>query len=52
MNCRQIADALGLQVVPAKAPLTPLPESIDLDQFRIKRHARLGGMIHEYSQVA
>lgn len=35
------------------APLRPLPDNvIDLDDFRIRRRDRAGGVIHEYEQVA
>jgi transposase InsO family protein len=34
------------------APLKPLPEPVDLEQYRIQRHARVGGMINEYRLVA
>jgi len=35
------------------APLRPLPDSVaDLDQFRIQRRDRAGGVIHEYRLVA
>jgi hypothetical protein len=35
------------------APLRPLPGVIsDLDQFRIRRRDRAGGVIHEYHLVA
>jgi len=34
------------------APLKPLPESVDLEQHRIRRHARVSGMINEYRLVA
>jgi hypothetical protein len=35
------------------APLRPLPDSVtDLDQFRVQRHDRAGGVIHEYRLVA
>jgi transposase InsO family protein len=35
------------------APLRPLPEKIiDLESFRIRRHDRAGGILHEYQQVA
>jgi hypothetical protein len=35
------------------APLRPLPGGItDLDHFRIRRHDRVGGVIHEYRLVA
>jgi len=35
------------------APLRPLPERItDLEQFRVGRHDRVGGVIHEYRLVA
>jgi putative transposase len=34
------------------SPLTKLPEPANLDQFAVRRRDRLGGIIHEYSQVA
>jgi putative transposase len=35
------------------APLRPLPENvIDLDHFRVTRHDRIGGILHEYHLVA
>jgi putative transposase len=34
------------------APLRPLPEPVDLDQYRIRRRARVGGLINEYHLVA
>ncbi len=35
------------------APLRPLPDRVtDLDQFRIQRRDRAGGVIHEYRRVA
>ncbi|MCO6007027.1 hypothetical protein NE236_18750 [Actinoallomurus purpureus] len=34
------------------SPLTKLPEPANLDQFKVGRRDRLGGIIHEYSQVA
>jgi len=35
------------------APLRPLPDGItDLDHFRVRRHDRAGGIIHEYRLVA
>jgi hypothetical protein len=36
----------------AAAPLKPLPEPVDLEQYRIRRHARVNGMINEYRLVA
>nr|WP_134006292.1 integrase core domain-containing protein [Streptomyces sp. 846.5] len=40
----------------AATPLNPLPEPLtepaDLDRIRVHRHDRLGGILHEYSQVA
>ena len=36
----------------AAAPLKPLPEPVDLDQYRIRRHARVGGLINEYRLLA
>jgi putative transposase len=34
------------------APLKPLPEPADLEQYRIRRRARVGGLINEYRLVA
>ena len=35
------------------APLRPLPDAVtDLDHFRVRRHDRIGGVIHEYRLVA
>jgi putative transposase len=35
------------------APLQPLPNGVtDLDHFRVRRHDRAGGVIHEYRLVA
>jgi putative transposase len=34
------------------APLQPLPPPASTSQPRIRRRDRLGGLIHEYSQVA
>jgi putative transposase len=34
------------------APLTPLPDPVDLDQYRVRRHTRVGGLINEYRLVA
>jgi putative transposase len=36
----------------AAAPLKPLPEPIDLDQYRVRRQTRVGGLINEYRLVA
>jgi putative transposase len=36
----------------AAAPLKPLPEPVDLEQYRIRRHTRAGGPINEYHLVA
>jgi putative transposase len=36
----------------AAAPLKPLPEPVDLDQHRLRRQTRAGGMINEYRLVA
>ena len=36
----------------AAAPLKPLPEPVDLEQYRIRRQTRVGGMINEYHLVA
>jgi hypothetical protein len=34
------------------APLKALPEPADLAHYRIRRHARVAGLIHEYRLVA
>jgi putative transposase len=34
------------------APLKPLPEPVDLEQYRIRRQTRAGGLINEYRLVA
>jgi putative transposase len=35
------------------APLRPLPGNVtDLDHFRVQRHDRAGGVLHEYHLVA
>ena len=34
------------------APLKPLPEPVDLQQYRVSRQARVGGLINEYRLVA
>ena len=36
----------------AAAPLTPLPEPVDLDQYRVRRQTRVGGLINEYRLVS
>ena len=36
----------------AAAPLKPLPEPVDLEQYRVRRHARAGGLINEYRLIA
>jgi putative transposase len=33
------------------APLNPLPEPVDLEQYRVRRHTRVGGQISEYRLV-
>ena len=38
--------------LPAAAPLKPLPEPVDLDQYRVRRQAHAGGLINEYRLVA
>ncbi len=41
------------RVLDQAAPLRPLPDGItDLDHFRVRRHDRVGGVIHEYGLVA
>jgi len=34
------------------APLKPLPEPADLDQYCVRKQARIGGLINEYHLVA
>jgi transposase InsO family protein len=34
------------------APLKPLPPPIDLGQYRVRRQARVGGLVNEYRLVA
>ena len=34
------------------APLKPLPQPVDLEQHRVRRHARVSGIINEYHLVA
>jgi putative transposase len=34
------------------APLKPLPEPVDLDQYRVRKRAHVGGLINEYRLVA
>jgi putative transposase len=34
------------------APLKPLPEPVDLDQYRVRKRTRVGGLINEYRLVA
>ncbi len=34
------------------ASLKPIPEPVDLEQYRVRRHARVGGLINEYRLVA
>jgi putative transposase len=47
-NSHRPRRALGQAV-----PLRPLPDGVtDLDHFRIRRHDRAGGVIHEYRLAA
>ena len=50
------AHRLGALLTPhslhAAAPLKPLPEPVDLEQYRVRRHARAGGLINEYRLIA
>jgi putative transposase len=34
------------------APLKPLPEPVDLEQYRLRRQTRVGGLINEYRLLA
>jgi hypothetical protein len=36
----------------AAAPLKPLPEPIDLSEYHVRKHVRVGGLINEYRLVA
>ncbi len=38
--------------VNAAAPLKPLPEPVDLERYRVRRHARADDLINEYRLVA
>jgi putative transposase len=40
------------QSLNAAAPLKPLPEPVDLEQYRVRRQTRAGGAINEYHLVA
>jgi hypothetical protein len=50
---REYEDFYNTRTLSQAAPLRPLPDSVtDLDQFRVHRHDRAGGVIHEYRLVA
>ena len=34
------------------APLKPLPEPVDLEQYRVRKQTRVGGVINEYRLIA
>jgi hypothetical protein len=34
------------------APLKPLPQPVDLDQYRVRRQTRVAGTINEYRLIA
>jgi transposase InsO family protein len=36
----------------AAAPLKPLPQPVDLGQYRVRKQARVGGLINEYHLIA
>ena len=36
----------------AAAPLKPPPQPVDLEQYCVRRHARVGGLINEYRLIA
>ena len=36
----------------AAAPLKPLPEPVDLGQYRVRKRVRVGGLVNEYRLVA
>ncbi len=38
--------------VSGAAPLKPLPEPVDLGQYRVRRQTRISGLINEYHLVA
>jgi putative transposase len=38
--------------LPGATPLKALPEPADLTHYRVRRHARVAGLIHEYQLVA
>ncbi len=35
----------------AAAPMKPLPAPVDLDQYRVRKCARVGGLIYQYRLV-
>ncbi len=36
----------------AAASLKPLPEPVDLEQYRVRKQTNVGGLIHEYRLIA
>jgi hypothetical protein len=40
------------RTAPCTAPLTPLPEPVDLGQYRVRRQTRISALISEYRLVA
>ncbi len=34
------------------APLKPLPDPVDLDRYRVRKHAHVSGLINEYRLIA
>jgi hypothetical protein len=49
---RTTITSTGLTVsLHAAAPLKPLPEPVDPEQYRARRQARAGGLINEYRLV-
>jgi hypothetical protein len=51
-STRRISTSTAHRTLNQAAPLQPLPPPASPSQLRIRRRDRLGGLIHEYSQVA
>jgi putative transposase len=50
-TCARHAQHRPHRFLHAAAPLKPLPEPVDLEQYRVRRHARVGGLINEYRLI-
>jgi hypothetical protein len=47
-----VGDPQLVRAVPAEAPLRPLPQPTTSETDTVRRLDRLGGLLHEYQQVA